>query len=78
MGIEVCVFTLQRYFHRHQTVKHIYPKSKQNFIISQLAVVNLFLGGTSSRRQPQGVQTFRGLRDLRLHSFSQLEALLET
>lgn len=52
MGIGVCVFTLQRYFHRHQTVKHIHPKSKQNFIISQLAEGNLFLHGTISRRQP--------------------------
>lgn len=44
-GIGVSVFTLQRYFHRHQTVKHIHPKSKQSFIISRLAVVSLFLGG---------------------------------
>lgn len=75
MGTGVCVFVLQRYFHRHQTAKHIYPKSKQNFIISQEAVVNLFLCGTGSRRQPQGVQPFRGPQDLQVPSSSHIEAL---
>ena len=46
-GIGVSVFTLQRYFRRHPTVKHIHPKSKQSFIISRLAVVNLFPGGST-------------------------------
>ena len=46
MGMESLCLHFEVYLHKHQTVKHIDPKSKQSFMVSLLAVVKVFLGGT--------------------------------
>lgn len=45
MGMGSLCLHFEVYFHKHQTVKHIGPKSKQSFTVSQLAVVKVFVGG---------------------------------
>lgn len=45
MGMGSLCLHFEVYLHKHQTVKHIDPKSKQSFVVSLLAVVKVFLGG---------------------------------
>lgn len=75
-GMESVFFTSKLFSQAPNCKTQNPPKNKQNFIISQLAEVNLFLGGTSSMRQPEGARTVSvGLWDLQVHSSSQAGAL---